>query len=286
VNQRRKPRVAGLRAPKQQTPKRAGALTWWHRIGKGPKWLAVTALPLLLAAVIPGAAPWVTDQTRDLFGQQPLTARGQAHPDVIAGQYWATEAMLTDPVSHEIYATIRNSGGVQMGTSGQRVTLESNRAARIDIDRITAVVEQRRAPLAGTAFIADPQGSAEGLLVEFHLDAGTEVPALVADQSGDPTKAMLPYSGNGKIRYVEQGKPEHLVIRASTAKCYCQWRVRIEYSYRGTRGQLVVPPPGEPPFATTGWVSHKIEYNMHTAEGGGPQRHDCTQPAARCRDKP
>jgi hypothetical protein len=281
---RRRKQPAAHKATRKAAPQQTGrTLSWWRNLGKGPKWLVVTVTPLVLAAAIPGIVPWVADRTRDLFGEPPLTARGEAYPELIAGLYWATDTVLTEPTSYDSLAAVRDHRGAQMGMSGQKITLDSNRAGQIDIEKITAVVEQRRPPLAGTAFIADPQGDADVILVEFRLDSGTEIPALVPDESGDPAKATLPYLTNGKIRFVEQGKPEHLVIRASTSRCYCQWRVRIEYSYRGSRGQLLVPSPGEEPFATTAWTSHKVQYNMHSADSGIPERHDCVALPSSCR---
>jgi hypothetical protein len=286
MNQPRKRLVAGRRtAPKAAAPARASeARSLWRRLGKGPKWLLVTAVPLLLAAVIPGGAPWIVDRTLDAFGQRPLDARGEAYPQIMAGQYWATDEILTDPVSYDIMALIQ-SRGAQMGTSGHRITLESNRAGRIDVDKVTAVVEQRRAPLAGTAFIADPQGDSEALLIEFNLDLGSEIPAQLKGESNSSERKATPYGANGKIRYVELGKPEHLLISAFTTKCYCQWRVRVDYSYRGSRGHLIVPPPSERSFVSTAWVDHKVEYNMNSAESGIPQRHDCLAGPIICRSK-
>jgi hypothetical protein len=285
VNRRRK-RPARRQATPKAAPQPTGrALSWWRNLGRGPKWLVVTLTPLIFATAIPGIVPWAADRMRDLFGEQPLTARGEDYPELIAGQYWATDDVLTEPLANfNGLTTVREHVSAQMGVSGQQITLTSNRAGQIDIVKITAVVEQRRPPLAGTAFIADPQGEADVGLIEFHLDSGAEIPALVPDESDDPVKAATPYLANGKIRYVEQGKPDHLVIRAFTKQCYCQWRVRIEYSYRGSRGQLVVPPPGEKPFATTAWTTHKVEYNMNYADAdGAPQRHDCVMTPASCR---
>lgn len=105
--------------------------------------------------------------------------------------------------------------------------------------------------------------------------AGTEIPALVP---GDGAGAR-PYLSDGKIRFVEQGKPEHLVIRAKTERCFCLWRVRIEYSYRGGKHTLVAPPA----FATTAWGPHRVEYTMRIE---GPQRYDCLAQPASCRCKP
>ncbi|WIX87779.1 hypothetical protein [Amycolatopsis sp. DG1A-15b] len=59
------------------------------------------------------------------------------------------------------------------------------------------------------------------------------------------------------------------MIRAKTERCFCLWRVRIEYSYRGDKHTLVVPPPSRPP--------HRVEYTM---------RIDCLAQPASCRFKP
>jgi hypothetical protein len=281
---RRRKQPAGRKATPKAAPQQTGrALSWWRSLGRGPKWLVVTVTPLIFAAAIPGIAPWAADRTRDLFGEQPLTARGENYPELIAGAYWATDDVLTEPLANftSSLTIIQEHGGVQMDVSGHQITLTSNRAGQIDIVKITAVVEQRRPPLAGTTFIADPRGEGDVGLIEFHLDSGTEIPALVPDESGDPTKAATPYLANGKIRYAEQGKADHLVIRAFTKKCYCEWRVRIEYSYRGTHGQLIVPSPGEKPFATTAWTTHKADY-LYTTDGT-VQRYDCVAEPVKCR---
>ncbi|MEV7091411.1 hypothetical protein AB0M80_01080 [Amycolatopsis sp. NPDC051045] len=281
MNRKRKPVVAGrstaLRPARRPNP----GVAWWRGLGRAPKWLLATVTPLVLAVAVPGVAPLVADRTRDLFDGEVLTARGESYPDLVAGQYWATDAVLTGPASSQVFDEVRRHTSAQLGTSGHQVTLESHRAGRIDIETIAAVVEERRAPLAGTAFVADPQGSEETALVEFRLDsgAGREIPALVP---GDAAGAR-PYLSDGKIRFVEQGKPEHLVIRAKTERCFCLWRVRIEYSYRGDKRTLVVPPPGRPAFATTAWGPHDVEYNMRTE---GPQRYDCRAQPATCRFKP
>ncbi|QKV81324.1 hypothetical protein HUT10_22440 [Amycolatopsis sp. Hca4] len=237
---------------------------------------------MVLAVAVPGVAPLVADRARDLFSDDVLSARGESRPDLLAGQYWATDAELTTPASAQVLDEVRRHTHAQLGTSGQQVTLESHRSARIDIENITAVVEERRSPLAGTAFVADPQGSGETALVEFRLDsgAGAEIPALVP---GDGAALARPYLSDGKIRFVEQGKPEHLVIQAKTERCFCLWRVRIEYSYRGGKRTLVVPPVGQPAFATTAWGTHNIEYIVRT---DGARRYDCRATPASCRFKP
>ncbi|SDI98701.1 hypothetical protein SAMN05192558_104190 [Actinokineospora alba] len=288
MSRKRKQPGARKAAPKDARPEAGPALSWWRNLGRGPKWLAATMTPLILAVAIPGIAPWAVDRTRDLFGEQKLTASGEDYPSLIAGAYWTTDAIVTEPMSTFTYKAVVDRDGAQMGTSGHKVTLISNRAGQIAIEKVTAVVESRRPPLAGTAFIADPQGSADVAQFDFQLDSfiGGEIPALVRDESGDPTKPMTPYLANGKIRYVEEGKPEHLMIRASTTKCYCQWRVHIEYSYRGSRTQIIVPPPSAKPFATTAWSSHQIEYNMHTDNNGTAARHDCGAQPSICRTKP
>lgn len=287
MNRKRKPVVAGrtttLRPAKR--PKRGPA--WWNKLGKVPKTLVATATPLVLAVAIPGVAPLTVDRAKDVFSDEVLTARGESYPGLVAGEYWATDAVLTGPVSDDVLAEMGKHTLAQLGTSGHQVTLESHRSGRIDIEKITAVVEERKAPLAGTAFIADPQGTGDAALIEFRLDsgAGSEIPALVpGEDPGGPTR---PYLTDGKVRFVEQGKTEHLVIRAHTEKCFCRWRVRIEYSYRGSRRALVVPPPGQPAFATTAWGRHDVEYNMHSGEPDiGPKRHDCRVQPATCRFKP
>ncbi|MFJ9783576.1 hypothetical protein ACIRSS_28630 [Amycolatopsis sp. NPDC101161] len=287
MNRRRKPVVAGRTTTLRpaERPKRGPG--WWHRLGKVPKALVATATPLVLAVAIPGVAPLAADRTRDVFSDEVLTAHGESYPSLVAGAYWATDAVLTVPSSYDVFDEMSRHTSAQLGTSGQQVTLESHRSGRIDLEKITAVVEERCTPLAGTAFVADPQGSGEAALIEFRLDAaaGTEIPALVpGDDPGGPTR---PYLTDGKVRFVEQGKTEHLVIRAHTEKCFCRWRVRIEYSYRGSRRSLVVPPSGQPAFATTAWGPHDVEYNMHSGETGiGPKRHDCRAQPASCRFKP
>ncbi|MDQ7808325.1 hypothetical protein Q5425_31715 [Amycolatopsis sp. A133] len=278
---KRKPVVAGRRTGLRPAPRPKSGLAWWRGLGRAPKWLLATVTPLALAVAVPGVAPLVADRTRDLFSDEVLTARGESHPELVAGLYWATDAVLSAPASGQVFDEIRQHTNAQLGTSGHQVTLESHRAGRIDIETITAVVEERRLPLRGTAFVADPQGSEEAALVEFRLDsvAGREIPALVP---GDAPGGRL-YLSDGKIRFVEQGKPEHLVIRAKTERCFCLWRVRIEYSYRGGKRTLVVPPAGQPAFATTAWGPHDVEYNMRT---DGAQRYDCLARPASCRFKP
>jgi hypothetical protein len=284
---RKKKKNAARKAPSSGSSGRtAEAVTWWRRLGKGPKWVVVTVTPLIVAAAIPGILPWASDRTRDLFGEEPLSAHGEAFPDIIAGTYWATDDVLTEPAATLSWPAFRARGAVQMGTSGQRITLESNRSGRIDLEKITAVVEQRRRPLAGTAFIADPQGSSDVALLEFRLDSGVrdEIPAMVPDESRDATKAT-PYTADGSIRVVEQGQPEHLVITTTTTTCFCLWRVHIEYLYRGERGELVVPPPGEKPFATTAWTRHRAQYQYTVENGGTATRVDCTTRPASCRTR-
>lgn len=281
MNRKRKPVVAGRSTSLRPASPPKRGLAWWRGLGRAPKWLLATVTPLVLAVAVPGVAPLVADRARDLFSGDVLTVRGEPHPQLVAGQYWATDAVLTGPASGRVLDEVRQHTNAQLGTSGQQVTLESHRSGRIDIESITAVVEERREPLAGTAFVADPQGSEEAALVEFRLDsgAGLEIPALVP---GDAAGAR-PYLADGKIRFVEQGKPEHLVIRAKTERCFCLWRVRIEYTYRGDKRTVVVPPAGQPPFATTAWGPHRVEYNMRTE---GPERYDCQAQPASCRFKP
>jgi hypothetical protein len=237
--------------------------------------------PLVLAVAVPGVAPLAIDRARDLFSDDVLSVRGDVHPELVAGQYWATDAVLDETASSGVLDLVRQHTHAQLGTSGQQVTLESHRAGRVDIEGITAVVEERRKPLGGTAFVADPQGSEEAALVEFRLDsgAGAEIPALVP---GDAAGAR-PYLSDGKIRFVEQGKPEHLVIRAKTERCYCLWRVRIEYSYRGDKHTVVVPPAGQPALATTARGPHELENNIRVERA---QRYDCKPQPAACRFKP
>jgi hypothetical protein len=126
----------------------------------------------VLAVAVPGVAPLVADRARDLFSDEVLSARGESYPELVAGQYWATDAVLGQPASSRVLDEVRQHTHAQLGTSGQQVTLESHRSGRIDLETITAVVEERRKPLGGTAFVADPQGSEETALVEFRLDSG------------------------------------------------------------------------------------------------------------------
>lgn len=281
MNRKRKPVVAGRSTSLRPARRPNRGLAWWRGLGRAPKWLLATVTPLVLAVAVPGVAPFAIDRTRDLFSDDVLSVRGDSYPELVAGQYWATDAVLDSTASSRVLDEVRQHTHAQLGTSGQQVTLESHRAGRIDIETITAVVEERRKPLDGTAFVADPQGSEEAALVEFRLDsgAGVEIPALVP---GDSAGAR-PYLSDGKIRFVEQGKPEHLVIRAKTERCFCLWRVRIEYSYRGDKHTVVVPPAGQPAFATTAWGPHRVEYTMRIE---GPQRHDCLAQPAACRFKP
>lgn len=285
MTRKRKPVVAGrstaLRPP--SAPNRG--LAWWRGLGRAPKWLLATVTPLVLAVAVPGVAPLVADRTRDLFSGDVLTARAESYPGLVAGQYWATDAVITGPPTGQVLDEVRRHTSAQLGISGHQVTLESHRSGRIDIEKITAVVEERNKPLAGTAFVADPQGSEETALVEFRLDsgAGVEIPALIPDDAA----GARPYLTDGKIRFVEQGKPEHLIIRAKTETCFCRWRVRIEYSYRGETSTIVMPPPGQPAFATTAWGDHRVEYNMHSGDTAQtPARHDCRAQPASCRFKP
>ncbi|WP_410668773.1 hypothetical protein [Amycolatopsis sp. cmx-4-68] len=289
MNPKRKPVVAGRGTSLRPSRPPNRGLAWWRGLGRAPKWLLATVMPLVLAVAVPGVAPLVADRTRDLFSGDVLTARAESYPDLVAGQYWATDAVITEPATGpatgRVLDEVRRHTSAQLGVSGHQVTLESHRSGRIDIEKITAVVEERRLPLAGTAFVADPQGSEETALVEFRLDsgAGIEIPALVPSD----TAGARPYLTDGKIRFVEQGKPEHLVIRAKTETCFCRWRVRIEYSYRGDQRTIVLPPPGQPAFATTAWGYHAVEYNMHTGDASQTaQRHDCQAQPAACRFKP
>ncbi|HWE88203.1 MAG TPA: hypothetical protein VG317_01915 [Pseudonocardiaceae bacterium] len=258
--------------------------SWWRRVGRGPKWLIATIAPIIVATAVPGVAPWATDHIRDLLGQPPLSAISSAEPGLLAGSYWATNSILTAPYSDEIYTAIQNEGGVQIGTSGQLITLTSNRAGQIDIEQVTAVIEARQPPLAGTAFIAPPQGGGIGLTVQFHLDSGDQVPALVPSDPNYPDKNLKPYLADGSYLYLEQGKSEPIAIQATTTTCYCQWRVRINYVYRGQAGQITVPPPGQRPFGTTAWASHyRVEYDTNVFHAGiPPARYDCVAEPARC----
>lgn len=278
---------AKKKAAAEEQPSSRVAL-WWRNLGKGAKGAVVAVSSVVVAAVIPGTVPWVTDRASDVFGQAPFAARGEARPQLMAGQYWATGVVLTEPVSIAVLTAVE-ANGAQLGTSGHEITLDSNRSARIDLESITAVIEQRKPPLAGTAFIADPQGAGDVAQIAFHLDsgAGQEVPALVPPPRGDDESApQEPYLAAGEVRYLERGKPEHLVISASTSSCYCLWRVHIRYSYRGSFGDVIVPPVGEPPFATTAWAPHAVEYNLNTAkEGSTPQRIDCKADPKACRTK-
>ncbi|MCR3720785.1 hypothetical protein LY15_002772 [Prauserella flava] len=259
----------------------------WAKVRAGFTWTraAVVGVLTLVAttATIPGAYPWLHDNARDLFGEEALTTEGEAKPDLLAGAYWATDEVVTASADWRVFDRI-SSSGAQMGTSGHIVKLHSNRAARIVIEGLTAVVEQRREPLSGTAYLADPQGGdMEALLVDIPLDrGGREVPALVRRDGGQPR----PYGVDGKIRYLEQGVAEQLLIKASTENCHCTWRLRIDYSYRGETGQVVVPPRGQPAFETTAWTRHKVEYDMHSAEDRVPRRHDCVRDPHSCRREP
>ncbi|WP_235079549.1 hypothetical protein [Amycolatopsis orientalis] len=276
---RRPKRVAGrLSAP--EPAKRASRL---QTLLKGPKRIVAAVATLLLAAVVPWAAPWLVDRGKDVFGGEPVTASSHDFPDVVAGRYWATAATITgqpESVGFEIF----QREGAQLGVSGHEIALTSNRSGRIDLVRITAVVEQRLAPLSGTAYVQDPQGTAEEPIMDFHLDSGDDVPALVAGP--DPDRASRPYLADGKLQYLESGQTLHLILRGSTHRCFCTWRVRIEYSYRGDRRTLTLPPPGSPGFKTTAWGFHRVEYNQNTADGGGAKRFDCTSEPAKCRTAP
>ncbi|HJP74987.1 MAG TPA: hypothetical protein VJ914_11995 [Pseudonocardiaceae bacterium] len=235
---------------------------WWQKISRGPKWVIVTAVPILLATAIPGLAPWVVDRAQDLVGGAPLTATASDDPGLEEGQYLATDSALTVPASSNVYQTMLNQGAVQLGRSGQLITLTDNRSGEIYVNRITATIEARRPPLSGTALVIPPQGMGETITVDFALGVGADrVAAMVPADSGSPYQGTRPYLADGKFLYLQQGQSQPIAINASAKSCYCEWRVLIDYVYRGKSGELVVPPIGQKPFATTSWASgYQTEY--------------------------
>lgn len=284
----RRKHVAGRKTSTREPARRqADENRWWRRLSTvgGRAKVAVVGTVGLVAtlAAIPGAYGWLHDQARDLVGEDPLVAEGRANPAVITAVYWATDDIVTGSTTRDVLEAIK-SGGAQMGTSGHTVTLNSNRAGRIDVVGITAVVERRERPLAGTAFLADPQGGdSDALLVRVPLDAGgDEIPARVQRGGGQPR----PYGADGRIRYVEQGKAEHMIVQASTETCHCTRRLRIDYTYRGQHGTVTVPPRDRPAFETTAWGRHAVQYDAWGAGVGQLTRTDCARHPGECRTSP
>jgi hypothetical protein len=246
----------------QQDAPREGSKNWWQKISRGPKWVVATVVPILLATAIPGLAPWVVDRAQDLFGGAPLTATASDYPELEAGRYLATDSVLTVPASSDVYHTMLNQGAVQLGRSGHLITLIDNRSGEIYVNRITAVIESRRPPLAGTAMAILPQGEGSTITADFALGAGEDrVAAMVPVEPGGADKETRPYLADGKFLYLQQGQSQPIAINASAKSCYCEWRVLVDYVYRGTPGELVVPPIGQKPFATTSWANgYQAEY--------------------------
>ncbi|HEY4459020.1 MAG TPA: hypothetical protein VGN81_32200 [Pseudonocardiaceae bacterium] len=256
----------------------------WQKISRGPKWVIVTAVPILLATAIPGLAPWVVDRAQDLMGLPPLTATASNDPELEEGQYLATDSVLAVPASSDVYHTMVEQGAVQLGKSGQLITLTDNRSGEIYINRITATIESRRPPLSGTALVIPPQGMGETITVDFALGVGEDrVAAMVPADSGSPDKGTRPYLADGKFLYLQQGQSQPIAINASAKSCYCEWRVLINYVYRGNPGQLVVPPIDQKPFATTSWASgYRIEYIFDEGQQDPWHRYVCATDLGKC----
>ncbi|MFB9236288.1 hypothetical protein ACFFWC_12130 [Plantactinospora siamensis] len=211
----------------------------WRQLSRGTRALVALLVTTAIAAAVPGAIPYVTDRAADLAGNPPLRVDVVAHGST-AGLYLASATARTDPAG-SLRDAEGQPGWVPVGETEQVLTLEGRRSGTVAITALAVEMVDQRAPLTGTLIGMPAQGEKENTLLEMALDNPGSRP-LGTDGA--------PYF---VAHHLELAKGELRVIRVTswTNRCFCTWRLRLTYHYRGGDHSLVLPAADRPPFQMT-----------------------------------
>ncbi|WP_157746479.1 hypothetical protein [Micromonospora inositola] len=193
--------------------------------------------------------PYVSDGALDLVDNPPLRVDVRSNGST-AGLYLASDTARSEPAG-----ALRNPGGpgwVPLGDSEQVLILEGRRSGTVAITGLVAEMVERRPPMTGTFFGIPAQGEQENTILEVRLDDPQGVPL---GRDGAPYFVA---------HHLELAKGELRVIRIRswTNECFCSWRLRMTYHYRGADHILLLPAPDKAPFQTTAGAARPADYQV------------------------
>jgi hypothetical protein len=250
----------------------SGEASWWGRLSLGAKALAGLITTVAVLAAVPGVTSYVTDHVQDLYGGSPLQVDANMK-DSTLGLYWATGAVVNAPVETAL-GEIARQGGAPAGYSVQELLLENRRAVTLYVTAIEPVDIERRPPFAGTLFGYPPQGEQANISLRLRLDAARPVPLDQA--SGQP------FFGAKHIDLIPS-EVQIVDVQSEALHCYCTWRLRITYRYRGKAQTIVVPPANQPPFQMTAFVRPQGYRVQYVSDGSSEiKRIDCATAKSNC----
>lgn len=243
--------------------------TAWRRLSRGTRVLVALLATTAIAAAVPGAIPYVADRALDIFNNPALRVDVKTYGPT-AGLYVASEKVHTEP---ELVVTgLVEPEWVSVGDSQQILTLEGRRAGSVAITGLVAEVIERRAPLVGTFVGGGAEGQVDNTLLELRLDDPQGVP-LGTDGA--------PYFAAHHL-VLARGELHVIRVTSWTDKCYCTWRLRMTYHYRGADHTLLVPAPDRPPFQLTAAAPPTDYQVQYVLQGSSWTRTDCRTDRARC----
>jgi hypothetical protein len=142
-------------------------------------------------------------------------------------------------------------GAVKSTSVALDLNLSTQAAGQVRIDRIR-VESQCRAPLAGTIFYSPPAGPAEAIgKIGFDLDDPAPTARQMIDNDGGQVFGEDFFTN--KVQYLKRddGFAYRVVVRSQ--KRYCEFRLKIDASVRGSSQTITVDDKGRP-FRVSGLI--------------------------------
>jgi hypothetical protein len=214
-------------------------------------------LTTILTAGATHFAPKVLDGVKEVAGGDSVAVSASGDYVLtpgdtwVMGSAWNAEPPALDGSEADWY---ESHGAVQAGYSGNRVGIENLRSGPVDILAARAVIEQRLPPLTGTLFSLPPEGEVGDVALWIDLDAADPVAFELTGAENPDAHSRAPYFATRHIQLIEKDRVYFRVL-ARTRKCYCRWRLRIDYRQNGKVAALTVPGAAEPAFQTTAFAS-------------------------------
>jgi hypothetical protein len=257
--------------PAPAAPSAAGALGLaWRRLSRGARALVALLATAALTAAVPDVLPYVSDRALDLVDNPPLRVEVVTNGST-AGLFQASERARDESV--EALGRPVGPGWVPVADAEQVLTLEGRRSSAVAITGMAVEMVERRAPLTGTLYGVQSQGEKEDTTLEMPLDDPRVVPR---GTDGAPFFAA---------HHLELARGELHVIRivSWTNQCFCTWRLRMTYHYRGADRTMLIPAADRPPLQLTAAVrpaDYQVQYVWNY--DGVVVRLDCRTQRAGC----
>jgi hypothetical protein len=142
-----------------------------------------------------------------------------------------------------ILRELYSEGGVGIGETYLRISLQGNHATPVVIQNIRAIVE-RHEPLRHTSVVCPAEGTFDVISMGFNLDDEDPIARTYEDNEfGAPF-----FEGSGIS--VARGEPAEIAVTAITESCYCEWRMQLVAIVDGEQQTFTLDDNGRP-FRTT-----------------------------------